>query len=263
MLYLNEPYVEFPPARPTANLLHSICTESRHRLRYPPGYFPRSGFSHLRRCGKAVDRVESWYTECCTSQTMENNHVLCCAEQAVSRALPFILLLVFAENKKIICVGGRGSDGQVWTYFTLSYSGNKLSPPSARRNTPPWPLHTFVAPRREKRCGRVSTATPPTPTTRWGRTTLPRCNLWSTASPSTPITVRECLIGLWRELALSGNFLFSGCRNTSLSMWGISTFPFSQAVILCQVIWKLHSKKYIKKKDDDVLLYDKLWVTTI
>ncbi|CAL8364802.1 unnamed protein product [Arctogadus glacialis] len=87
MLFPNEPYVEFPPARPTANLLHSICTESSHRLRYPPGYFPRSGFSHLRRCGKAVDRVESWYIACCAGQTMENNHVLCCAEQAWKTAL--------------------------------------------------------------------------------------------------------------------------------------------------------------------------------
>ena len=84
--YLNEPYVEFPPARPMAELLHSICEYSSHRLRYPPGYFPRSGVSHFRRCGRAIDRLESWYTTCCTGQ-MTQDYTLCCAEQAVSPSL--------------------------------------------------------------------------------------------------------------------------------------------------------------------------------
>ncbi|XP_044028603.1 extracellular matrix protein 1 [Siniperca chuatsi] len=85
---LNEPDVPFPPARPTAQNLAAICHEGEGRPRYLASFFPRSGASHFVRCGKAINRLESWYSFCCSGQeALENNQILCCAQQAWKQAL--------------------------------------------------------------------------------------------------------------------------------------------------------------------------------
>ncbi|XP_053717470.1 extracellular matrix protein 1 isoform X1 [Synchiropus splendidus] len=83
---LNEPDVPFPPAQPTAENLVNICLHSQSRPRYPPSFFPRSGASHFRRRGKAINRLESWLTSCCNG-LQESSHLLCCATQAWKQAL--------------------------------------------------------------------------------------------------------------------------------------------------------------------------------
>ncbi|CAL8298012.1 unnamed protein product [Lota lota] len=126
--FLNEPYVEFPPARPTANLLYSICAYSSSRLRYPPRYFPSSGVSHFRRCGKAIDRLESWYTACCTGQmTQENTHILCCAEQAWKQALnTFCAEEHSTMTAAYFCCAEEGE--AMWTCFNSGLPNPNYSP---------------------------------------------------------------------------------------------------------------------------------------
>jgi len=108
--HVYEPYVEFPPARPTVDLLYAICEFSSQRLRYPPEHFPPSGFSYLRRRGKALDRLESWYTDCCAAgqmtkmtktTTQATQTTLCCAEQAVSCGA-VLCDSIIGGNKKIM-----------------------------------------------------------------------------------------------------------------------------------------------------------------
>lgn len=89
---LQEPDVPFPPACPTLQNLAAICHYGQSRPRYPPSFFPRSGVSFFRRCGKAINRLESWYGMCCNGEVAQQNvQILCCAQQAVSRVCVFIL----------------------------------------------------------------------------------------------------------------------------------------------------------------------------
>lgn len=80
-----EPNVPFPPARPTTHNLAAICHQGRGRPRYPPSFFPKSGSSHFRRRGHAMNRLESWFRVCCSGHLDEqSSQILCCAQQAVS-----------------------------------------------------------------------------------------------------------------------------------------------------------------------------------
>lgn len=82
---LNEPDVPFPPACPTAHNLAAICHHGQGRPRYPASFFPGSGASHFRRRGNAINRLESWFSLCCSGQVaQQTNQILCCAQQAVS-----------------------------------------------------------------------------------------------------------------------------------------------------------------------------------
>ncbi|XP_028317127.1 extracellular matrix protein 1 [Gouania willdenowi] len=85
---LNEPDMPFPPALPTAQNLQAICHSGGGRPRYPDSFFPSSGSSHFRRIGAAVNRLESWFTLCCSGTVAQtNDQILCCATQAWKQAL--------------------------------------------------------------------------------------------------------------------------------------------------------------------------------
>ncbi|XP_021178641.2 extracellular matrix protein 1 [Fundulus heteroclitus] len=76
--------VPFPPAAPTTLNLGAICQKGHCRPRYLASFFPRSGASHFRRRGKAINRLESWYSLCCGKPEAQK---LCCAQQAWKLAL--------------------------------------------------------------------------------------------------------------------------------------------------------------------------------
>ncbi|KAM7384418.1 hypothetical protein PAMA_011663 [Pampus argenteus] len=85
---LNEPDVPFPPACPTAQNLAAICYQGLGRPRYLDSFFPSSGASHFRRRGNAINRLESWYSLCCSGQVaQQSNQILCCVQQAWKQAL--------------------------------------------------------------------------------------------------------------------------------------------------------------------------------
>lgn len=96
---LNEPDVPFPPACPTAENLAAICHHGHGRPRYPPSFFPKSGASHFRRCGNAINRLESWYSVCCSGQVaQQSSHILCCAQQAVSLSMCLCVWITERES---------------------------------------------------------------------------------------------------------------------------------------------------------------------
>ncbi|XP_012673714.1 extracellular matrix protein 1-like [Clupea harengus] len=78
--YDSGPFVPFPPAQPSQENLDALCTQGGSRPRYPSSFFPKSGYGHMRRCGSAVNRVESWYSVCCAVE--KESQKLCCAKQA-------------------------------------------------------------------------------------------------------------------------------------------------------------------------------------
>uniref|UniRef100_A0A3Q3KG02 Extracellular matrix protein 1a n=2 Tax=Monopterus albus TaxID=43700 RepID=A0A3Q3KG02_MONAL len=77
-----------PPARPTVRNLAAICHCGQGRPRYLASFFPSSGASHFRRRGSAINRLESWYSLCCSGQVAHSSsQILCCARQAWHQAL--------------------------------------------------------------------------------------------------------------------------------------------------------------------------------
>ncbi|KAM9775940.1 extracellular matrix protein 1 isoform 1-T2 [Syngnathus typhle] len=80
--------VPFPPGQPTEHNMAAICSHGQGRPRYPESFFPRSGVGHFRRRGTAINRLESWYQQCC-SLGGENREaaVLCCTRQSWKQAL--------------------------------------------------------------------------------------------------------------------------------------------------------------------------------
>lgn len=97
----NKQDIPFPLPSPTRENLDDICCQGHGRPRYPESFYPRSGRSYLRRRGKAINRLESWYAFCCSDQLAKENDLLvfCCAQQAVSVHL-FLCVCVGNYNTK-------------------------------------------------------------------------------------------------------------------------------------------------------------------
>lgn len=75
--------IPFPLARPNMNNIRAICQYSNLRPRYTKDMLPRNGFGYLHRQTDAVNRLESWFTVCCSNYTQDEGMNLCCAQQAV------------------------------------------------------------------------------------------------------------------------------------------------------------------------------------
>ncbi|XP_035849077.1 extracellular matrix protein 1 isoform X2 [Sander lucioperca] len=135
---LIEPNVPFPPARPTAQNLAAICYQGQGRPRYPSSFFPRSGFSHFRRCGKAINRLESWYSLCCSGLVaQQSDQILCCAQQAWKQALSQFCKEEYATmtNPHVCC---KNSGDARWTCFN-SELPNPNYKPTLGYTAPPVP----------------------------------------------------------------------------------------------------------------------------
>ncbi|KAK1795154.1 hypothetical protein P4O66_010332 [Electrophorus voltai] len=81
------PHIPFPPAHPTHSNLQAICSHGNHRPRYPKDVLPTSGFGYLYRQAQAINQLESWFTECCSSVTEDKQLTLCCVQQAWEESL--------------------------------------------------------------------------------------------------------------------------------------------------------------------------------
>ncbi|XP_042363147.1 extracellular matrix protein 1-like [Plectropomus leopardus] len=125
---LNEPNVPFPPACPTAQNLAAICHNGQRRPRYPPSFFPNSRFSHFRRRGNAINRLESWYSLCCSGQVaQQSSQILCCAQQAWKQALSEFCVEEYSTMTRAYeCCADRG-DAR-WRCFDSELPNPNYSP---------------------------------------------------------------------------------------------------------------------------------------
>ncbi|XP_073340332.1 extracellular matrix protein 1 [Pagrus major] len=141
---LNEPDVPFPPACPTALNLAAICQRGQGRPRYPDSFFPRSGASHFRRRGNAINRLESWYSLCCGGQ--QSPQILCCAQQAWKQALSHFCTEEYSTmTLPYECCADRG-DAR-WTCFNSELPNPNYDPTPgyAAPTMPQEPGFTFNA----------------------------------------------------------------------------------------------------------------------
>ncbi|KAJ3598642.1 hypothetical protein NHX12_002147 [Muraenolepis orangiensis] len=68
--------ISFPPARPTADDIQSVCVHRKLRPFYDHKCLPHKGYGWLVRQTKAINRVERGFKQCCKSQ----QEVLQCAD---------------------------------------------------------------------------------------------------------------------------------------------------------------------------------------
>ncbi|KAM6899918.1 extracellular matrix protein 1 [Xenentodon cancila] len=125
---LNEPNVPFPPALPTFKNLANICHQGQSRPRYPDSFFPTSGVSHFRRRGAAINRLESWYSLCCSGQVAQQaSQILCCAQQAWKQALSHFCVEEFSTMTAVYeCCESKGEPR--WQCFNSKLPNPNYSP---------------------------------------------------------------------------------------------------------------------------------------
>lgn len=79
--------ISFPPGRPTATNIQSICSFRKLRPLYLTKCLPRKGYGWLVRQSKAVNRVERAFKQCCKGKQEGQQEVLSCAEGKWSELL--------------------------------------------------------------------------------------------------------------------------------------------------------------------------------
>lgn len=135
---LNEPDVPFPPAWPTTQNLAAICYQGQGRPRYPSSFFPNSRFSHFRRRGNAINRLESWFSLCCSGQVaQQSDQILCCTQQAWKQALSQFCVEEYSTmTAAYVCCADRGTAR--WVCFN-SELPNPNYDPTPGYTAPPVP----------------------------------------------------------------------------------------------------------------------------
>lgn len=74
-----KPDISFPPGRPTADAIESLCHNPKLRPLYTVKCLPGVGYEWLARQAKAVNRIEKGFKQCCKKK----RDVLNCADQKV------------------------------------------------------------------------------------------------------------------------------------------------------------------------------------
>ncbi|CAG10851.1 unnamed protein product [Tetraodon nigroviridis] len=135
---LGVPNVPFPPELPTSENLHDICHSGHARPRYPPSFFPKSGVSHYRRRGKAINRLESWFTYCCDGQVAQgDDQILCCSKQAWKQALSTFCTEEYSTKTVAYSCCQQSGDSR-WLCFEGKLPTAKYSP-TPDYTAPPMP----------------------------------------------------------------------------------------------------------------------------
>uniref|UniRef100_A0A3Q3ASK6 Extracellular matrix protein 1a n=2 Tax=Kryptolebias marmoratus TaxID=37003 RepID=A0A3Q3ASK6_KRYMA len=93
------------------------CLQSQSRPRYPNSFFPASGFSYFRRLGSTINRLESWYSLCCSGLVAQQTiQILCCTQQAWKQALSRFCIDEFSvKTSPYECCEYK--DEERWTCF--------------------------------------------------------------------------------------------------------------------------------------------------
>lgn len=73
--------INFPPGRPTADVIESLCRNQRLRPLYNVKCLPGSGYESVARQAKTINRIEKGFKQCCK----KNQDVLNCADGKVKQ----------------------------------------------------------------------------------------------------------------------------------------------------------------------------------
>lgn len=73
--------INFPPGRPTAEVIESLCSNQKLRPLYTINCLPGVGYGWLARQAKTINRIEKGFKQCCKKK----QNVLNCADGKVKQ----------------------------------------------------------------------------------------------------------------------------------------------------------------------------------
>ncbi|KAK5862293.1 hypothetical protein PBY51_017704 [Eleginops maclovinus] len=120
----------FPPGRPSADNIESLCRDQKLRPLYKVNCLPNSGYELIARQAKTINRVEKGFKQCCKKK----QGVLDCADQKWREELnrfcnkngkqvDFECCLDNVEDRKYTCLKTLSPD----PYYNLTSTAKELS----------------------------------------------------------------------------------------------------------------------------------------
>ncbi|XP_029307235.1 extracellular matrix protein 1 [Cottoperca gobio] len=98
--------INFPPGRPTADTIESLCRDQKLRPLYKVNCLPGLGYELLSRQAKTINRVEKGFKQCCKKK----QDVLNCADQKWREELNKFCVNKNGEQVDFHCCLGDASD---------------------------------------------------------------------------------------------------------------------------------------------------------
>uniref|UniRef100_A0A3P8RWK8 Extracellular matrix protein 1b n=1 Tax=Amphiprion percula TaxID=161767 RepID=A0A3P8RWK8_AMPPE len=116
--------ISFPPGRPSADAIESLCSHQKLRPLYHTRCLPRSGFEWLARQAKTVNRIEKGYRQCCKKK----QGVLSCVDQKWSDEIDRFCL---TDGLSFSCCSSQSSADRYSCFHSMSIDPhyNKTSAP--------------------------------------------------------------------------------------------------------------------------------------
>uniref|UniRef100_A0A3B4ZQR7 Extracellular matrix protein 1 n=1 Tax=Stegastes partitus TaxID=144197 RepID=A0A3B4ZQR7_9TELE len=119
--------ISFPPGRPTADAIESLCSHQTLRPLYQTRCLPRSGFGWLARQAKTVNRIEKGFKQCCKKK----QDVLSCVDQKWSDEIDRFCSAENGEQADFSCCSSQSPADRYSCFHSMSPDPhyNKTSAP--------------------------------------------------------------------------------------------------------------------------------------
>ncbi|XP_068179440.1 extracellular matrix protein 1-like isoform X2 [Antennarius striatus] len=98
--------IRFPPGRPTADVIESLCNNQRQRPVYTLKCLPSSGYEWLARQAKTVNRMEKKFKFCCKKKKVAQN----CADNKWREELNKFCVAEKGKENTFRCCAGVADD---------------------------------------------------------------------------------------------------------------------------------------------------------
>lgn len=161
--------INFPPGRPTADAIESLCRNQRQRPLYNVKCLPGSGYKLVARQAKTINRIEKGFKQCCK----KTQGVLNCADGKVKQKTCqhkyFCLILSFLVPSHVLspfvfqwreelnkfCLGGNSEQEDFHCCSTGDGANDRYS---CFQNTAPDPHYNMTSATEELSLNKICVA---------------------------------------------------------------------------------------------------------
>ncbi|KAM4579679.1 uncharacterized protein PAE49_004867 [Odontesthes bonariensis] len=110
-----KPDINFPPGRPTADNIESLCSNQKLRPLYNVKCLPSNGYDELARQAKTINRLEKGFKQCCR----KTQGMLNCADQKWRQELHRFCVAMNSKHEPVDlhCCFSRESEDDAYSCF--------------------------------------------------------------------------------------------------------------------------------------------------
>ncbi|XP_071326001.1 extracellular matrix protein 1 [Trachinotus anak] len=108
--------INFPPGRPTADTIESLCRNQNQRPLYNVKCLPDLGYQWLARQAKTINRIEKGFKQCCKKK----KNVLNCTDRKWSEELNRFCLVKNAGQEDFLCCSSEGENERYSCFQNMS-----------------------------------------------------------------------------------------------------------------------------------------------